>query len=48
MAWEKKGKDEEDRDHEETMSGEFCFISCLILHGKKFAKEFSFHFYKED
>ncbi len=36
-----KGTDEEDQDHEETMSDEFCFIFCLISHGKKFANEFS-------
>ncbi len=41
MAGEKKGTDEEDQDHEETMSGEFCLIFCLISHGKKFANEFS-------
>ncbi len=43
-AGEERGTVKEDQDQEETMSGEFCFIFCLILHCKKFAKAFSFNF----
>ncbi len=39
-AVEKRGTVDEDREREETKSGEFCFIFCLILHCKKFAKAF--------
>ena len=39
-AGEKRGTVDENWEQEETKSGEFCFICCLILHCKKFAKAF--------